>query len=327
MMRADLAEVVLVEAAHRRGRRAEPDARRDRRRPLVERDRVAVRRSASPRAGAPRRPCPVQSVARRSSWSRCVSVPPVSTSSPPAISSSASASAFARTWRWYSRNASVAAIRKQVAFAAITCCSGPPCIPGKTARSIACACSSRQRTKPARGPASVLCVVEVTKSQSLTGFGCSPAATSPAKCAMSHQSSAPTSSAIARNSPRLDRARIGGAAADDQLRPVLLREREHLVVVDDARLARDAVVDDRVQPAGEVDLQPVREVAAVVEAQREHRVAGLQARRGTRPCSPARRRAAARSRARRRTAPSPGRSRAARSRRRPRSRRSSACPG
>src|SRR5215211_7750830 len=52
--------------------------------------------------------------------------------------------------------------------------------------------------KPARGPASVLCVVEVTKSQSLTGFGCSPAATSPAKCAMSQSSSAPTSSAISR---------------------------------------------------------------------------------------------------------------------------------
>ena len=35
----------------------------------------------------------------------------------------------------------------------------------------------------------------------------------------------------------LDRARVGRAAADDQLRPVLLREREHLVVVDHVRLA------------------------------------------------------------------------------------------
>ena len=40
-------------------------------------------RSARPRRAAPRRPCPVQSVPRRSSWRRCVSVPPVSTSSPP----------------------------------------------------------------------------------------------------------------------------------------------------------------------------------------------------------------------------------------------------
>ena len=43
MIERDLGEVVLVEAAHRRGRRAEPNARGDHRRPLVERDGVAVR--------------------------------------------------------------------------------------------------------------------------------------------------------------------------------------------------------------------------------------------------------------------------------------------
>ena len=42
-------------------------------------------------------------------------------------------------------------------------------------------------------------MVEVTTSQCSTGFGCSPAATRPAKCAMSHQSSAPISSATRRN--------------------------------------------------------------------------------------------------------------------------------
>ena len=80
----------------------------------------------------------------------------------------------------------------------MTWLSGPPCIPGKTARSTACACSSRQRMKPERGPASVLCVVEVTKSQCGTGLGWMPAATRPAKCAMSQSRSAPTSSAISR---------------------------------------------------------------------------------------------------------------------------------
>ena len=75
--------------------------------------------------------------------------------------------------------------------------------------------------------------------------------------------------------PRLDRARVRRAAAKDHLRPVLLREREHLVVVDDARLAGDAVVDDRVEPPREVDLEAVGEVAAVIEAQRENRVARL----------------------------------------------------
>ena len=93
----------------------------------------------------------------------------------------------------------MAAILKQEAFAAIVCISGPPCIPGKTARSTAWAYSSLQRMNPARGPASVLCVVEVTKSQCSTGFGCSPAATRPAKWAMSQRRSASTSSAISRN--------------------------------------------------------------------------------------------------------------------------------
>ena len=184
-----------------------------------------------------------------------------------------------------------------------------------------------QSTKPARGPASVLCVVEVTKCECGTGFGCSPAATSPAKCAMSrHQQRADLVGDLAEP-VGLDGARIGRAAADDQLRPHLLRLREHLVVVDDHRLARDAVVVELVELPGEVDLQPVRQVAAVVEREPEHPVARLRARRSRRPCSPARRRAAARSRARRRRAPSPARARAPRSRRRPRSRRSSACPG
>ena len=204
-----------------------------------------------------------------------MSVPPVSTSRPPATISAASASAFARTCVWYSRKASRAAIRKHVAFAAITCSSGPPWSPGKTARSIAEACSSRQRTKPARGPASVLCVVEVTTSQSTIGFGCSPAATRPGE--VRHVAPEQRADLVGdlAELPGLDRPRIGGAAAEDHLRPVLLREREHLVVVDEARLPRDAVVDDRVEPPREVDLEAVGQVAAVIEPEREHRVARL----------------------------------------------------
>ena len=76
--------------------------------------------------------------------------------------------------------------------------------------------------------------------------------------------------------PRLDRPRIRGAAADDELRAMLLRQRENVVVVDEVRLPRDAVVDDRVQAAREVDLQPVRQMAAVRQLQREDRVARLQ---------------------------------------------------
>ena len=75
----------------------------------------------------------------------------------------------------------------------------------------------------------------------------------------------------------LDRPRIRGAAADDQLRPVLLGKTEHLVVVDDVRLTADAVVGDRVEPTGEVDLEAVGQVPAVCQLEREDRVPGLQA--------------------------------------------------
>ena len=74
----------------------------------------------------------------------------------------------------------------------------------------------------------------------------------------------------------LDGSWVRRAAADDHPRPVLPGELEDLVVVDEVRLARHAVVDERVQAPGEVDLQPVGQMAAVVEPQREHGVAGLQ---------------------------------------------------
>ena len=54
-------------------------------------------------------------------------------------------------------------------------------------------------------------------------------------------------------------------------------EPPHFVEVDETGLAVDAVADDVVELAGEVDLEPVREVAAVVEPHRKNRVARLQA--------------------------------------------------
>ncbi len=73
-----------------------------------------------------------------------------------------------------------------------------------------------------------------------------------------------------------DDARVGGRAADDHPRPVLPSELEHLVVVDAIGLARDAVVHERVQLAGEVHLVTVRQVTPVVEAQAHHDVARLE---------------------------------------------------
>ena len=70
--RGDLAEVVLVEAAHRRGRRADPDARGDHRRPLVERHRVAVHgQPALVRAGPARRAPSTRSRAGRAGRGAC----------------------------------------------------------------------------------------------------------------------------------------------------------------------------------------------------------------------------------------------------------------
>ncbi len=74
----------------------------------------------------------------------------------------------------------------------------------------------------------------------------------------------------------LDGAGIGRAAAHDQRRPHLLRLSEQLVVVDQHRLAGDAVVVELVELPGEVDLQAVGQMAAVVEREAEHAVAGLQ---------------------------------------------------
>ncbi len=79
------------------------------------------------------------------------------------------------------------------------CSSGPPCWPGNTAELIFLAYSSRHRIIPPRPPPIVLWIVVVTTSAYGTGFGCRPAATRPAKWAMSTIRYAPTASAIERN--------------------------------------------------------------------------------------------------------------------------------
>ena len=86
---------------------------------------------------------------------------------------------------------------KHTALAAMMCISGPPWTPGKTARSSSFACAAFDSTSPPRGPRSVLCVVVETKSEYGTGDGWTPAATSPAMCAMSVITSAPVSCATA----------------------------------------------------------------------------------------------------------------------------------
>ena len=271
---ADLAEVVLVEAAHRRRRRADADARGDRRRALVERHRVAVDASATScsRSSAS---LPVHSVRRRSSCSRCVSVPPVSTSRPP----SSSPRRARRRWRapalvvaeglGWPRCGSTSPWPPWRARAARP--GGPGRPRGRSLRVLLAAedeAGARAGERLVRGRGDDVAVVDRVRVQPGRDEAGEVRHVAP-------EQRADLVGDLAEL-PRVDLARVRGAAAQDQLRPVLRREREHLVVVDQVRLARDAVVDDRVEAAREVDLEPVREVAAVVEAER----------RG--PCRPAR---------------------------------------
>ena len=74
----------------------------------------------------------------------------------------------------------------------------------------------------------------------------------------------------------VDDAGVRGRAGDDQLRTGLLRERADHVVVEGLRLVVDAVRDELVHPAAEVDRRAVGEVAALVEPHPHHPVARLQ---------------------------------------------------
>ena len=202
------------------------------------------------------------------------------------------------------------------------CSSGPPCWPGNTAESIFLAYCSLQRIIPPRPPPIVLWIVVVTTSANGTGEGAARPRRAREMGHVDHQVRADRVGDLAE-ALEVELARVGRPAGDDHLRPVLLGEALHLVHVDQARLAIDVVGDDLVQPARDVDLHPVGEMAAVGQLEPHQRVPRRAAAPGRRPCWPARRRAAARSRARRRTAPWRDRSRAARRCRRTRSRRSS----
>src|SRR2546429_3220369 len=77
---------------------------------------------------------------------------------------------------------------RHTALAAIVCTSGPPCVPGKVSRSNSLAKAAFERTRPPRGPRSVLCVVVETTSACGIGLGWTPAATSPAMRSEEHTS-------------------------------------------------------------------------------------------------------------------------------------------
>ena len=72
--------------------------------------------------------------------------------------------AFFTVRRWYCLNSSLIASLKHTALPAMTCISGPPWVPGKTALFIFFLSSSLHRIIAPRGPLRVLCVVLVTTS-------------------------------------------------------------------------------------------------------------------------------------------------------------------
>ncbi|COY75778.1 Uncharacterised protein [Mycobacterium tuberculosis] len=105
---------------------------------------------------------PSSSASRRSTRTRCTSVPPVSTAMPRSATSGwvnrpARMRAPSRQRCWRCANSGCAAILNAVALAAMTCSSGPPCCPGKTAELIFLAMAgSLHKMMPPRGPPSVL---------------------------------------------------------------------------------------------------------------------------------------------------------------------------
>ena len=181
-------------------------------------------------------------------------------------------------WWAYSLNDGWAASRNATALPAMTCSRGPPCQPGNTALSIAVACSAVDRMQPPRGPRSVLCVVNVTTSANGTGSGWAPPAISPAMWARVEQEQ--RADLVGDRPERLgiEPARVARRAGDDHLRAVLEGEVAHLVHVDALVARRDLVGDEPVEQAAGVDRRAVGEVTAVVEAEPEHGVAGLEQR-------------------------------------------------
>ena len=156
----------------------------------------------------------------------------------------------------------------------MACISGPPWMPGKMAEfTFLAIASSLVRIMPPRGPRKVLCVVVVATSAKPSGLGCNPAATSPAKWAMSTKRYAPTSSATERGSGQSRSGADRRNRPHDNFRSAFARQRGHCVIV-------DAVI--RAQPIGHgiepfarlVGPRPVGQVPASIKRQAKDGVAG-----------------------------------------------------
>ena len=136
--------------------------------------------------------------------------------------------------------------------------------------------SSRQRIIPLRGPHRVLWIVVVTTSAWGTGLGCSPAATRPAKWAMSTISRAPTESAISRKAGKSSCRGYADQPATITFGLCSWARRSTSSMSTRRSSRRTWYALDVVQLARHVQLHPVGQVAAVVQGQAKDRVARLE---------------------------------------------------
>ena len=152
---------------------------------------------------------------------------------------------------------------------------GPPWLTGKTERSRARACSCVERMKAPRGPRRDLWVVEVTICAWGDRVRMDAARDEAGDVGHVDEEDGVDLVGDGAEAGPIDGAGVGAVAGDDELGAVLLGERLDLLVVDELGVRVDAVGDDVVVLAGEVDGAAVGEVAAVVKAHAHEGLAGL----------------------------------------------------
>ena len=141
---------------------------------------------------------------------------------------------------------------------------------------MALACSALQRMAPARGPRRVLWVVKVTTSAQRHRVGVGAAGDEAGDVGGVEDEQGADLVADVAEGLGVDDAGVGGGAGDDHLGPLGLGQVADLVVVEALVALGHAVGDEPVELPADVDRRAVGEVAALVEAHAQDRVARLE---------------------------------------------------
>ena len=223
---------------------------------------------------------------------RWLSVPPETTRAPRPASVSARIAAFSTVRRWSRRNSSPSAIRNATALPAITCMSGPPWTPGKTVLSTVARERALDRREGRRvdGRRELLAAEDQSAArpaERLVGRrrhevgvrerrGMDAGRDEARDMGHVDEEQRPDAVGDRRHPLEVDDPRIRRGAGDDELGPDLASLDLERVVVDPLGVLADAVGVDLVEPAAEVQLHAVRQVAALVELHPEDPVARLE---------------------------------------------------